>query len=61
MDNTETHQKGKLKDAQMVKIKEALGIKNNYYLGKGFEYYEENEQKIKKDKIKHKLNKRKKE
>ena len=38
MDKNETHQKGKLKDAQMKIIKNALKIKEGYYLGEGFEY-----------------------
>ena len=38
MDKNETHQKGKLKDAQMKIIKNALKIKDGYYLGEGFEY-----------------------
>ena len=38
MDKNETHQKGKLKDAQMKIIRDALKIKEGYYLGEGFEY-----------------------
>ena len=38
LDKNETHQKGKLKDAQMKIIKNALKIKDGYYLGEGFEY-----------------------
>ena len=38
LDKNETHQKGKLKDAQMRIIKNALKIKDGYYLGEGFEY-----------------------
>ena len=38
MDKNETHQKGKLKDAQMKIIRNALKIKDGYYLGEGFEY-----------------------
>ena len=38
MDKNETHQKGKLKDAQMKIIRDALKIKDGYYLGEGFEY-----------------------
>ncbi len=38
MDKNETHQKGKLKDAQMKIIRDTLKIKKGYYLGEGFEY-----------------------
>ena len=38
MDKNETHQKGKLKDAQMKIIKNSLKINEGYYLGEGFEY-----------------------
>ena len=38
MDKNETHQKGKLKDAQMKIIRDALKIKKEYNLGEGFEF-----------------------
>ena len=59
MDKNETHQKGKLKDAQMKIIKDALKIKDDYYLGEGFEYglqADENKRK-KKSKKEHKSKK----
>ena len=37
MDKNETHQKGKLKDAQMKILGKALSIKDDYYMGEGFE------------------------
>ena len=60
MDKNETHQKGKLKDAQMKIIKNALKIKDEYYLGEGFEYgLQADMDKIKKKKEKKKNEKRK--
>ena len=59
VDKNETHQKGKLKDAQMKIIKDALKIKDDYYLGEGFEYglqADENKRK-KKSKKEHKSKK----
>ena len=38
MEKNETHQKGKLKDAQMKIIRDALKIKKEYNLGEGFEF-----------------------
>ena len=38
MDKNETHQKGKLKDAQMKIIRDALKIKKEYKLGEGIEF-----------------------
>ena len=38
MDKNETHQKGKLKDAQMKIIRDALKIKKEYNLGEGFDF-----------------------
>ena len=61
MDKNETHQKGKLKDAQMKIIKDALKIKDGYYLGEGFEYgLQADMDKMKKSKKEHKSKKDKK-
>lgn len=38
MDKNETHQNGKLKDAQLKIIRDALKIKKGYNIGEGFEY-----------------------
>ena len=38
MDKNETHQKGKLKDAQMKIMRGALKIKKEYNLGEGFDF-----------------------
>ena len=38
MDQNETHQKGKLKDAQMKIMRGALKIKKEYNLGEGFDF-----------------------
>ena len=38
MDNNETHQKGKLKDAQMKIIRDAKKKKKEYNLGEGFDF-----------------------
>ena len=63
LDENETHQKGKLKDAQMKIMKDALRIKKDYYLGKGFEYglQAEEEKKKKKSKKEHKHHHRRRE
>jgi len=54
MDKNETHQKGKLKDAQMKIIRDALKIKKEYYLGEGFEFtLQTDESKKKKHKKEH--------
>ena len=55
MDKNETHQKGKLKDAQMKIIRDALKIKKEYNLGEGFEFtLQADEAKKKKNKKEHK-------
>ena len=51
MDKNETHQKGKLKDAQMKIIRDALKIKKEYNLGEGFEFTLQADEK---EKLKHK-------
>ena len=51
MDKDETHQKGKLKDAQMKIIRDALKIKKEYNLGEGFEFTLQTDEK---EKLKHK-------
>ena len=51
MDKNETHQKGKLKDAQMKIIRDALKIKKEYNLGEGFEFTLQTDEK---EKLKHK-------
>ena len=56
MDNNETHQKGKLKDAQMKIIRDALKIKKEYNLGEGFDFtlqQDDNKKNKKKEHKKH--------
>ena len=56
MDKNETHQKGKLKDAQMKIIRDALKIKKEYNLGEGFDFtlqQDENKKIKKKEHKKH--------
>ena len=56
MDKNETHQKGKLKDAQMKIIRDALKIKKEYNLGEGFDFtlqQDENKKNKKKEHKKH--------
>ena len=56
MDKNETHQKGKLKDAQMKIIRDALKIKKEYNLGEGFDFtlqQDDNKKNKKKEHKKH--------
>ena len=56
MDKNETHQKGKLKDAQMKILRDALKIKKEYNLGEGFDFtlqQDENKKNKKKEHKKH--------
>ena len=56
MDKNETHQKGKLKDAQMKIIRDALKIKKEYNSGEGFDFtlqQDDNKKNKKKEHKKH--------